>query len=107
MRGLPSRSATSKKLYSPPSAALTIGSAVDRSVTADLRRKMETGILLPDAEIKDIARDELVARAGRKLWSPKRTQHEALATSSGTTPSTRPSGQASLHHSHPQDGAGN
>jgi hypothetical protein len=45
-----------------PSVALHVGSAVDRAVTDDLESKIKTGALLPDEQIKDIARDALQAK---------------------------------------------
>lgn len=45
----------------PPSCSIVIGSATDRAVTADLGHKIKAGELLPDEQIKDIARDALVA----------------------------------------------
>ena len=41
----------------PPGVAITIGSAVDRTVTDDLSRKIESGELLPAEAIRDYARD--------------------------------------------------
>lgn len=42
----------------PPGVSLIVGSAVDRSVNANLQEKIDTGSLKPLAEVRDIARDE-------------------------------------------------
>jgi hypothetical protein len=44
----------------PPSARMLIGTAVDRSVRANLQRKIDDGTLLPVDEVRDAARDALV-----------------------------------------------
>jgi RecB family exonuclease len=49
-----------KGLPEPRSVSLAVGSAVDRAVTLDLTSKQQTGSLLPDADVKDIARDAAV-----------------------------------------------
>jgi hypothetical protein len=54
----------------PPSVAIVIGTATDKSVTADLGHKIETGgALLADGDVQDIARDALKEewRAGVKV----------------------------------------
>lgn len=46
----------------PPSVPMIIGTATDKSVTADLGHKIETGgELLSDGDVQDIARDALTA----------------------------------------------
>lgn len=44
----------------PRSVSLIVGSAVDRSVSRDLTEKKDTGSLLADSDVKDIARDSTV-----------------------------------------------
>lgn len=44
----------------PTSVSAAIGTAVDKSVTRNLGNKIETQALLPEEQVKDIARDELV-----------------------------------------------
>lgn len=44
----------------PPSARALIGTAVDRSVRANLENKMQEGSLLPVEQVKETARDALV-----------------------------------------------
>ena len=44
-----------------PGVAILIGSATDRSVTADLQSKIDTGALLANEQIRDAARDSVVA----------------------------------------------
>lgn len=45
----------------PPGVALLIGTATDRAAEQDLRSKMQTGVLLPEEAVRDIARDTLMA----------------------------------------------
>lgn len=45
----------------PPGVAILIGAATDRSVSADLTNKITSGALLPDEQIKDLARDAVVS----------------------------------------------
>lgn len=45
----------------PPGVSMVTGTAVDRAVTHNLGHKIETGELLPVAEVVDVARDALVA----------------------------------------------
>jgi RecB family exonuclease len=47
------------------SVSLAVGSAVDRSVTADLTKKKDSGKLLPADEVHDIARDALLEEWAR------------------------------------------
>lgn len=49
----------------PPGVALLIGTATDRSVSADLQHKIDSGALLPDEAIPDLARDTLLAEWDR------------------------------------------
>ncbi len=44
----------------PRSPRLVIGSAVDRTVSADLTQKMDSGALMPDGDVQDLAHDCLV-----------------------------------------------
>ena len=44
----------------PPSVSMAVGTAVDKSVTANLARKIEHGDLLSIDNVQDIARDALV-----------------------------------------------
>ncbi|MHC4181025.1 MAG: RecB family exonuclease [Planctomycetota bacterium] len=44
----------------PPGVSLLQGRAVDDAVTADLRTKIDSGVLLPLEAVRDIARDALV-----------------------------------------------
>jgi hypothetical protein len=43
----------------PPASRMLVGRAVDHSVNADMREKIDSGELLPDDAIQDIARDGL------------------------------------------------
>lgn len=45
----------------PPAVALVVGTAVHKGVAADLTEKIAKGTLLPEEQVKDIARDALVA----------------------------------------------
>lgn len=44
----------------PPGVGAVIGTATDRSITANLKNKIDTGSLLPVEAVTDIARDELL-----------------------------------------------
>lgn len=48
-----------------PGVGAVIGTATDRSVTANLQNKIDTGELLPVEAVRDIARDALVAEWGK------------------------------------------
>src|SRR5208283_5821389 len=49
-----------KHMDEPRSISLIVGSAVDRSVAHDLTEKKDTGLLLSESDVKDIARDATV-----------------------------------------------
>lgn len=46
----------------PPGWSLIVGSGTDESVNQDLLNKINTGVLLPDEAIADVARDAVVRR---------------------------------------------
>lgn len=62
----------------PPGIALLIGRATDTSVNADLGNKIQTGELLPDAAIADIARDSLMTEWDRSGEVVLDEEHSAL-----------------------------
>lgn len=90
----------------PPGAFLIRGSAVDKSVTADLDNKIETDELLPDDIVEDIAAEyvekekdsiELIDEEERKIGREKviaATKDEAVTLArlhhSGLAPSLKP-----------------
>ena len=41
----------------PPSASMLVGTAVDRAVRRDLQNKIDAGVLLPEGDVLDTARD--------------------------------------------------
>lgn len=45
----------------PPSASMIVGTAVDRAVRRNLQTKIDSGVLLPEPDVKDTARDALNA----------------------------------------------
>lgn len=50
-----------KEIKTPRSVSLALGTAVDRAVTCDLTSKKDSGELLPDSDVLDIARDAAVS----------------------------------------------
>lgn len=67
----------------PPSAALAVGSAVHVAVEADLREKVERGVLLPIEQVAATARDGFAARAEDGLYLSE-TEAEDIEHTIGT-----------------------
>jgi hypothetical protein len=81
-----------------PSAAIHVGNAVDRGVTLDLQRKIDTGELAPDEEIRDAVRDTLNAKWAEDgvTMDPEEDQSEEQARGASIDAAID---LASLHHS--------
>lgn len=81
----------------PPGIAMAVGTATDKSVTRDLTEKKDTGSLLPDDVISDIARDALLSAWGDgvALSEDERTVGEAKLKGEAVDKSVRLS---ELHH---------
>lgn len=62
----------------PTSVSAAVGLAVDRSVTKDLRSKIDTATLLPESEVKDIARDALVEEWQKGVESTSEDADEGI-----------------------------
>lgn len=56
----------------PPGIALIVGSSTDKAVSSDLQHKIDSGELLPDEAVADIARDNVVnsMESGNVLLTP-------------------------------------
>jgi hypothetical protein len=80
-----------------PGIALLVGTATDRSVTADLKQKIDTGVLLPVDEVKAIARDTFMEEwdRGVQLSEDERIDGLENAKDKAVSKSVR---LASLHH---------
>lgn len=71
--------------HTPPSIAAATGTAVDRSVTHDLQQKIDVGELLPDEQVKAIARDTLVDEWARGVEASEEDTDEGLEASRDKT----------------------
>ena len=70
-----------RHLWTPASVSMAIGTAVDASVTADLDAKIQTGELLPDSDVKDIARDALSSEWEKGIQVSEEDQEDAITPS--------------------------
>jgi RecB family exonuclease len=68
-------------LRTPASVSMAVGTAVDQSVTTNLREKKHTGALLAEEQVKDIARDALAAEWDRGVEAAGEDAEEGLDTS--------------------------
>lgn len=82
----------------PPRSAMIVGSSLHDTTELDLGSKMETGILLPDDEVQDAARDAVIARIDREGLSLM--EDEAFFGRAVTIGQMKDQavGLASLHH---------
>lgn len=80
----------------PPSVSILIGTATDRSVTADLESKIRDGALLPDDAVKDIARDALVAEWERGVAVSPDDAEDGIGSQGGAIDASVK--LATLHH---------
>lgn len=88
-----------KHIEETRSVSLIVGSAVDRSVASDLNEKKDTGLLLSESDVKDIARDATVEE-----WQAGDVQVSEEDADDGWSPARDDAvdaavGLAGLHHS--------